>query len=417
MGWLHKAGPAVAVAALGALAGCGPAGPRASAASDTSAAAAPHRATPNPSSLHMVDAEHGWGTFFGTILRTADGGQTWQDVSPPGTGDILPQPGYFLDAEHAWVILYGGYSGGPWQSATDAQASVLRTADGGVAWHAGRLPLAGPVSAQYGVETYFLDPRHGWALAHVDTALHPEERDDVALFSTSDGGASWSALPGAGLPATGWKVGITFRTPRDGWITGRSADGTQLLLVTHDGGRSWARATVPLPADIAHAANGYTILAPTFWGDQGVLPVCAFVTGFWPTVDVFRTEDGGAHWTGGASVQANTGDPCTSPQLGFTDPLHGWFMDDTAYAFTTDDGGRSWTQIHPATRYAQVDGIDFWRRDVGWAVVWQGVTECSSLPVVVRTIDGGLTWTVLAPAPAMAGVPHSCPAPLPTGGG
>lgn len=239
----------------------------------------------------MVDAQNGWGMYFGGVLRTTDGGRHWEDVSPKGGGATLPQAGYFLGPRHAWVMLYAGYSGGPWESATEADASILRTVDGGATWHATPLPLPGPVSAQYGVQLTFVDAQHGWALAHVGVALHPEERDDVALFSTSDGGATWQRLllPGqfGALPAAGWKVGLAFRTPEDGWITGRAAGGGQLLYVTHNAGRTWAPSTLPLPSPLAHATNGYTLLPPKFWGAKGVLPVCAYLTGYWPTIDVF----------------------------------------------------------------------------------------------------------------------------------
>ena len=380
---------------------------------------APAKVTPNPSNIHMVDTENGWGDFSGTILRTADGGRHWSDVGPQPKGDLLPQPGYFLDARHAWVIQYGGYSGGQWSSATDAQASVLRTTDGGGTWHAAQLPLPGPVNTEYAVQLTFLDARHGWSLAHLRTALHPEQDDEIALFSTVDGGERWNLVLGpgrGGLPAAGWKAGLTFRTPRDGWLTGKSAGGSQFLYLTHDGGRTWASTAIPLPGPVAHAAHGYTILPPTFWGADGVLPVCAVVTSYWPTIDVFRTHDGGATWTGGALVQANTGDDCVPhqrPQLGFTDAQDGYFMDDTAYAFATADGGKAWTPVHPTTPYAQVNGIDFVTTQLGWGVVWEDVGNCSGLPAVVRTTDGGMTWQVIAPPPQMRGVPHSCPPPAP----
>lgn len=405
-----------------ALPACGPnvAGPNPAGSVSASRAVAssrtpPREVTPNPSSLHMLDAQNGWGTFFETVLRTTDGGRHWEDVSPGGTGDTGPQSGYFLDTRHAWMIRYGGYSGGQWESATQTKAAVLRTADGGTTWRSAPLPLPGPVSAQYGVRLTFVDTQHGWALAHVGTAMRPEDRDEVALFSTSDGGATWTRLlvPGqvGALPAAGWKVAIAFRTVQDGWITGRSADGRQILYVTHDGGHMWTPATLPLPPAIAHAANGYTILAPTFRGSDGALPVCAYVTGYWPTIDVLRSHDGGVTWTSGALVQANTGDQCVAPQLGFTDPQHGWFMEDTAYAFTTSDGGNTWTPLHPTMHYAQVNGIDFVSRQLGWGVEWEGVDRCSSLPAIVQTTDGGMTWQVIVPPPSdMVGVPHSCPA-------
>ena len=66
--------------------------------------------------IRMLDAQQGWGIGNrGTgrqdaILRTADGGLTWRDVTPPLpenlAGSTRQAAAAFTDAQHAWVTYF-----------------------------------------------------------------------------------------------------------------------------------------------------------------------------------------------------------------------------------------------------------------------------------------------------------------------
>ena len=62
--------------------------------------------------IHMVTTSNGWGTGTAPsdqtvhILRTADGGNTWKDVTPPEgvvTGFSQVPAAFFMDDTKAWV--------------------------------------------------------------------------------------------------------------------------------------------------------------------------------------------------------------------------------------------------------------------------------------------------------------------------
>src|SRR4051795_6502545 len=100
-----------------------------------SAAAAHHRPlhwTPVPTGsdqqyrgLDAVDRRTAWvGGSAGEVLRTTDGGQTWQDVSPPGSAGLLFRDVEAQSARRASVLAIG-----------EGDASrIYTTRDGGRHW-------------------------------------------------------------------------------------------------------------------------------------------------------------------------------------------------------------------------------------------------------------------------------------------
>jgi photosystem II stability/assembly factor-like uncharacterized protein len=95
---------------------------------------------PNTSgqTVFFLDAQRGWIAGGSGVLRTVDGGQTWQSSTVPGAVFDVQ----FLDAQRGYV------------TAGDA---VYRTANGGVTWIRDvRL------SSHTFLELFFLDAAHGW---------------------------------------------------------------------------------------------------------------------------------------------------------------------------------------------------------------------------------------------------------------
>ncbi|MFS0838223.1 hypothetical protein [Paenibacillus sp. 1P03SA] len=63
--------------------------------------------------FHLIDDRTGyaWGVTNESLrmYRTLDGGQTWQNVSPPSAGNFKFSPGYgqaisFLDKQRGWIV-------------------------------------------------------------------------------------------------------------------------------------------------------------------------------------------------------------------------------------------------------------------------------------------------------------------------
>ena len=108
---------------------------------------------------------------------------------------------------------------------------------------------------------------------------------------------------------------------------------------------------------------------------------------------VYRTADGGGHWTALAMPKL------LLSSVFFSDPLHGWVLGSTgsldqiaSSLFSTSDGGEHWVALPqpPAWFFAGKGGVAdlaFRRPSEGWMA---GETPWPS--TVYSTIDGGLTW-------------------------
>lgn len=132
--------------------------------------------------LAAVSRDDAWvAGSRGTVLRTADGGRHWRDVSPPGAADLEFRDIEAFDRRRAVVLAIG-----------EGEASrVLRTDDGGATWTESFRNT--DARAFYDCLTFF-DSRHGLAMSDpVDGKFR--------ILSTSDGGRNWKVLPDAGMPA------------------------------------------------------------------------------------------------------------------------------------------------------------------------------------------------------------------------
>lgn len=179
--------------------------------------------------VDFVDAAHGLATgYYGTVLRTRDGGRNWS-VGSVGTTELLRRVRLLTPTE-AWAVGHRG--------------SVFSTTDGGASWSMRhRLP------GVYLRDLSFVDSRHGWVVGH-----------DQTILGTRDGGASW----------TGQKIsGYRRRDPAR--LHGVVAlDAERALTVgefgvvaeTRDGGATWE--LLPNPADTtltAVASDGVRAVA------------------------------------------------------------------------------------------------------------------------------------------------------------
>jgi photosystem II stability/assembly factor-like uncharacterized protein len=211
----------LALAALlsGGLAACGAQSGAASSptatptSSTTSTPTSPPALQLSITFLHRVDAENGWAAGPASVLRTADGGTHWLLVTPPGcsspTADIGAAAA--LDATNLWFICA---QGNPTGSLTFA---VYHTSTGGQRWQSTPLTLA-PPTVSVGDLT-FADPSQGWLAdwQGVATGHH-----FVALYRTTDGGATWSQAVqtdrAGGLESGALGDGPAFLDDTTGWF-------------------------------------------------------------------------------------------------------------------------------------------------------------------------------------------------------
>ena len=192
--------------------------------------------TGNPShfrGLAPVSRQVVWlGGYHGLVLRTVDGGQHWQDVSPPGAGSLQFRDISAFDARHAVALSAG--------AGTDAR--IYQTSDGGAHW---RLAYQNLEPTAFFDCMSFYDARHGLVLSDpVDGKFR--------ILASRDGGRNWRVLPNTGMPAAlpgeaGFAASGECLTTsgHDAWF---GAGGGSAARVFHsaDGGYTWDVRNTPL---------------------------------------------------------------------------------------------------------------------------------------------------------------------------
>lgn len=158
----------------------------------------------------------------GTLYTTRDGGATWERQRVPTRHLLLG--GLFLDGEQGWLVGAG--------------STLLQTSDGGETWNAGTLlglaPPAGTGPDARRVRftaASFVDRSRGWAVGA-----------EGRVFATRNGGRTWTPQESN---TTADLLDVKFLDEREGWAAG--AGGT--LLHTIDGGSRWE----VVPSGTTHA--------------------------------------------------------------------------------------------------------------------------------------------------------------------
>jgi photosystem II stability/assembly factor-like uncharacterized protein len=163
------------------------------------------------------------------VLRTDDGGRSWQELSP----DAFPPP---IDGEAGFAAsgsnLAVGAGGLAWIGTGGSVARVLRSTDFGASWQVAETPMrpAEPTGGVFSIA--FRDAEHG--IAAGGDYQKPESTAGTLCWS-DDGGATWT--PAWVPPPSGHRAAVRFVPGRavPTWISvGRA--GSDLSI---DGGRTW----------------------------------------------------------------------------------------------------------------------------------------------------------------------------------
>src|SRR5215472_16388986 len=138
---------------------------------------------PSLTFLHMLNEEQGWATGYNIVLRTADAGVHWHDVTPAGChspGSSAISSVAALDALTLWLACQQGATGG-----SQPTNVLFETRDGGQHWQEISPHLAPGISVQ---GLTFVDASHGWL---ADSQGSATGHHYLTLYGTTDGGASW----------------------------------------------------------------------------------------------------------------------------------------------------------------------------------------------------------------------------------
>jgi hypothetical protein len=272
------------------------------------------------SMIHGVSADTAFAVFYdanattgGGIWRTVDGGATWTQC---GVGTMYPTGASFPNVVHFWNNLDGFAMGDP----LGGYYEIFTTNDGGDTWT--RVPQANipaPLSGEYGIVGHYS--------VIGDNVWFDTQKGRV--YRSHDRGLTWQvSATGITVPTNG-AIDIAFYSETSGIARLYSAAGVNTVKTTSDSGATW------------------TTLTPTgnFWGsDVKYVPGTASklvstgaATGL---TGSSYSDDGGATW-----VDIETGTQRTA--LGIYDSTHMWTGGFTASA--TQGGIYKYTIIAPVS--------------------------------------------------------------------
>ena len=152
----------------------------------------------------------------------------------------------------------------------------------------------------------------------------------------------WTTLASESSLAAGGRLhldSVTWASPQRGWLTGTAPAGTPVAYQTDDAGRTWT-AVAGAQASTGSAAA----LPPCGSGSSWLLPV--LVGGAGGSVVVQASTDGGATWVPVATL----GSPATGRAWGCHGP-DAWLVLRTPggpHLMRSTDGGRTWSDRGPA---------------------------------------------------------------------
>jgi photosystem II stability/assembly factor-like uncharacterized protein len=271
----------------------------------------------------------------GAINRSVDGGSTWTSAQSGGTG--ITRAIDFLDGQRAWAANEGG--------------EVLSTSNGGMQW----LRVAVTGFDVYGQihDVDFVDASRGWAVGKNDYFGGSDGR----ISRSSDGGLHWTpqlSLPDVeffGIAAADTQTAIAFGR---GLFTGT-------MVRTTDGGAHW----IPAGPATGGFRDAFFLDASTGWAVGS---------------DIHKTTDAGASW-----VEQYAGSGAELASVSFADSQNGWVAGFANVLLHTSDGGVTWTpQDAGAPPFTAYMGISAVSASTAWVAGWGGF--------VARTTDGGLSW-------------------------
>ena len=335
--------------------------------------------------IDFVNSAIGWaGGYHGScaaIWYTNDSGQSWMEQQVPGCAGI--QDIDFVNDSTGWAV--GGYM-------------IRHTTDGGATWTEQVWYDSTNEEHFYLslVAVDFTDELNGWVVG--ERILH-----------TTDGGQTWS-----GADSIAWATDVEFLSPQIGALVG-----LEQIYLTDDGGQNWTEINPQAPSFLFDGLSAIAMLDT----ERSVLVGGAG--------EVLKSDDGGATWQllsaqlissfqdvcfvdtlNGWAVGDNYNDACIvhttdggltwTPQsvdppvvfegLFFLDHLRGWAVGNgNGGLCRTTDGGQTWLHSYIEDFGALLMNVHFVDSLNGWAVGW-GQT-------IIRTRDGGVTWTLLHEGP------------------
>lgn len=236
-----------------------------------------------------------------------------------------------LDANVVWAKAYDGSGGGA------VVQEFTRTTNGGTTWTPGTIDVGNPLYEVNNISP--VDANTAWV-----SALIPAEGNGV-VFKTTDAGASWVQQIDTGFQSTGESFinGVHFFDANNGIAYGDPVAGEFEIYRTTDGGDTWTAvpgANIPNPTSGEYGYNGGNV----FIGSTGWLPT--------NKGRILKTTDMGVTWTVSQAPLTDFGGTAQNGRMAFSTTSNGCLLKTAGTVvtyYTTTNGGSSWSAATPFT--------------------------------------------------------------------
>lgn len=260
---------------------------------------------------------------YNIILKTTDGGKTWQSIYLSHRflidtiGSMLG--GAFLYQYNPNILFAGGLINNLW-----------RSDDGGKHWSKANVtkPPGSSIS-------HFFDPAHGISVGE-------------GVYQTMDSGKTWRTVYKSDAFAFGFTM-LQFPSRQTGYAAGGVAfDATNfgMMVKTTDGGNTWQQINYPfhdiLSMYFIDDEDGYISVNLNSSGVAGTPP---YINGY----ELYKTTDGGNTWTDVTPVIVLKNKNIIS-NLYFKNNMEG-FCTISGIIYHTVDGGKTWRKDHNRSIY------------------------------------------------------------------
>jgi len=250
-----------------------------------------------------------------TLLRTTNGGTNWTPLSitmpNPELGFSIPFSGYLFDGKNG--IICGAYPG----PSSVSRAFIARTSNAGESW---QVQPHDSISVFNSIT--FTDLMTGYVVGARPGSPSP------VILKTTDGGETWFNQQHPF--STGWFASVFFVTPTTGYVGGVNS---ARFLITTNAGETWTKQTEEVSGAIdlsLFATSPGTVYATS---DAG---------------KIYRSDDSGKTW-----VTQYDNFSKTMYSIFFIDEQTGFAVGESGYILKTTNGGVTFANIPvaPVTEY------------------------------------------------------------------
>ena len=302
--------------------------------------------------IHFISESSGFinGSDL-SILKTIDGGLTWnkKSLEDPGSGLPIVEDVEFRNGVNGFATVDGG--------------NLFETTDAGETWN---LVIAG---AQYALkQIVFADSLTGFIFS-----------GNMNVLKTTDGGVSWNwEVLSDELPEQGFVDDCYFTNETTGFVfvIVNTPENTGNIYKTTDSGLTWSLVYDDVSAysgKFAFYNEGLGMAVCTTWGYQ---------------MKVLQTMDGGSSWNEISQSWIPNG---AANSIIYTSQTDALILGSKGMIFRTNDGGQGWQPAYSSLFSGEIFEARFPTEEVGYVLTDAGSGGVAGIGIK-KTIDGGISW-------------------------